>query len=179
MTGASGLIFMVRPIVMLLGSKYTSLGSLFVVGVLLYGLAAPGAIGGTLLTSVGKQHRSALVGVIQLALFLSLFYALWPRYQLLGVVLAMGLSMAMSSFLLIQVARYRNEVKFSFARDYVVFAMALIAAAILDLRLANLGPAYTLGAWPAVVLLFCGLARYSVRECETLVSCFLPVRCSL
>jgi len=111
----------------------------------------PGAIGGTLLTSVGKQHRSAVVSVVQLALFLSLFYALWPMYQLLGVVLAMGLSMAISSFLLIQAARYRNEVKFSFARDYAVFAIALIAAAILDLRLAKLGPGVALLAWPAVV----------------------------
>lgn len=178
MVGASGLIFMVNPIIMLLGSKYASLSSLFAVGVLLYGLSAPGAIGGTLLTSVGKQHRSVFVGVIQLALFLSLFYALWPGYQLLGVVLAMGLSMAISNFLLIQVARYRNEVKFSFARDYAVFAITLIAAAILDLRLAKLGPNYPLLAWPAVVLLFCGLARYSVTECTTLASCFLPARSS-
>jgi O-antigen/teichoic acid export membrane protein len=178
MVGASGLIFMVGPIIMLLGSKYTTLSSLFVVGVLLYGLAAPGAIGGTLLTSLGKQHRSALVGLIQLALFVSLFYALWPRYQLLGAILAMGLSMAISSFFLIQAARYRNEVKFSFARDYTVFAIVLIAAAFLDLRLAKLGPSLPLLVWPAVVLLFCGLARYSVRECKTLVSCFLPTRCS-
>jgi O-antigen/teichoic acid export membrane protein len=179
MIGASGLIFTVNPIIMLLGSKYSSLSSLFVVGVLLYGLAAPGAIGGTLLTGVGKQHRSALVGMIQLGLFLSLFYALWPRRQLLGVVLAMGLSMVISNFLLIQTAWYRNEVKFSFARDYAVFAIALIAAAVLDLRLAKLGPGLPLLAWPVVVLLFCGLAGYSISECKDLVSCFLPARCSL
>lgn len=178
MVGTSGLIFMVNPIIMLLGSNYASLGSLFVVGVLLYGLSAPGAIGGTLLSSLGKQHRSVFVGVIQLALFLSLFYALWPRYQLLGVVLATGLSMAISNFLLIQVARYRNQVNFSFARDYVAFAIALIAAAILDLRLAKFGPSFPLLAWPAVVLLFCGLARYTMTECRTLVSCFLPARSS-
>jgi O-antigen/teichoic acid export membrane protein len=178
MGGASGLIFLVNPIIMLLGSKYAELSPLFVVGVLLYSLSAPGAIGGTLLTSEGKQHRSALVGVIQLGLFLSLFYALWPRYQLLGVVLAMGLSMAISNFLLLQAARYRNEVKFSFARDYVVFAIALTAAAILNLRLAKLGPGVALLAWPAVVLLFCGLARYTLPECKTLVSCFLPARSS-
>jgi O-antigen/teichoic acid export membrane protein len=174
--GASGLMFMVNPIIMLLGSKYTSLSSLFVVGVLLYSLSTPGAVAGTLLTSLGKQHRSAVVGAIQLALFLSLFYALWPRYQLVGVVLAMGLSMAISSFLLMQVARHRSEIQSSFARDYVAFAITLIASAILDVRLTKLGPNFPLLAWPAVVLLFCGLARYSITECKTLVSCFLPAR---
>jgi O-antigen/teichoic acid export membrane protein len=174
MAGASGLIFMINPIIMLLGSKYTSLGSVFVVGVLLYGLAAPGAIGGTLLTSLGKQHRSVLISLVQLALFLSLFYALWPRYQLLGVVLATGLSTATSYFLFIQVARYRSEVKFSFARDYGVFAVVLIAAAILDVRLMKLGAVYPLLAWPAVVLLFCLFADYSISECKAILQCFLP-----
>jgi O-antigen/teichoic acid export membrane protein len=172
--GASGLIAMVQPIAMLLGSKYASLVPLLVLGILLYGLASPGGIGGTLLTSVGKQHRSVFVGVIQLALFLASFYALWPRYQLLGAVLAMGLSYLMSSLLSLQAARYRNEVKFSFAKDYVVFAIALIAAAILHLRLMRLGAGYPLLAWPAAVLLFCGLAGYRMPECKAILQCFLP-----
>jgi len=176
LVGASGLIFMVNPIIMLLGSKYASLGSLFVLGVLLYSLSMPGAIAGTLLTSVGKQHRTALVNVIQLALFLLLFYALWPRYQLAGVVLAMGLAMAFSSFVLMHVARHRSTIQFSFAKDYVAFATALIAAAILGVRLGKLGISYPLLAWPAVVLLFCALARYTLTECRTLVSCFVPTR---
>jgi len=158
-----------------LGSKYASLSSLFVLGVLLYGLAAPGGIGGTLLTSVGKQHRSVLVSLVQLSLFLILFYELWPVYQLAGAVLASGLSMASSNFLLMVAAKYRNAVKFSFARDYSAFALALISAAILNLRLTKLGPNYPLIAWPFVVLLFCVVAGYRVAECKRLVGCFLPV----
>jgi O-antigen/teichoic acid export membrane protein len=176
--GASGLICMVYPIAMLLGSKYTSLIPLLVLGILLYGLAAPGAIAGTLLTSLGKQHRTVFVGLVQLGLFLSLFYALWPRYQLAAGVLASGVSMIISTLLAILAARYRSRVKFSFFKDYVSFALVLVAAAILDLRLTKLGVGYPLLAWPAVVLLFCGLARYSITECRSLLSCFLPARFS-
>jgi O-antigen/teichoic acid export membrane protein len=178
LSGTSGLISVVHPIAVLLGSKYASLVPLFVLGILLYGLAAPGTIGGTLLTSVGKQHRTAFVGLVQLALFLSLFYGLWPRYQLAAGVVAMGASMVISNLLLIAAARHSSHVRFSFFRDYALFALVLIAAAILDLRLAKLGPSFPLLAWPAVVLLFCFLARYGITECRALVSCFLPARSS-
>jgi O-antigen/teichoic acid export membrane protein len=174
MAGTSGLIFMVNPIIMLLGSKYTSLSWLFVVGVLLYGLSAPGAIGGTLLTSMGKQHRSVYVGLVRLALFLPLFYGLWPRYQLAAGVWAAGLSMFISALLHMAAARYGSEVKFSFFKDYLFFGLALIAAAVLDLRLVKFGAAYPVLAWPAVVWLFCKLGGYSMPECKAMLQCFVP-----
>jgi O-antigen/teichoic acid export membrane protein len=172
--GTSGLIAMINPLAMLLGSKYASLSSVFVLGVLLCGLAAPGAIAGTLLTSVGKQHRLAFVSLVQLGLFLALFYELWPRYQLVGGVLATGVSMIIAAVLVILAARYGSEVKFSIFKDYMFFALVLVAGTILDLRLMKLGVTYPLLALPAVVLLFCGLAGYRMAECKAIVRCFLP-----
>ena len=176
MFGTSALIFLVKPIIIFLGPQYTSLNPVFVLAILLYGLSAPGALGGTLLSSVGKQHRSAIVGVVQLLLFLLLFCALWPKHQLAGAVLSTGISLVVSNLLLIQVARYRNDVKFSFARDYSALALALASAALLHLRLNELGLIYSLLAWPVVVLLFCILAGYSVKEYRRLFACFLPAR---
>ncbi|MDE3179189.1 MAG: hypothetical protein KGM47_05955, partial [Acidobacteriota bacterium] len=50
-----GLVFFIGPIVAVMGDAYVSITSLFVLLVLFFGLAAPGAIGSTAMTSVGKQ----------------------------------------------------------------------------------------------------------------------------
>jgi O-antigen/teichoic acid export membrane protein len=176
LAGASGLIFVVNPLVHLLGPEYESLTSLFVVAVLLYGLSSPGAIGGTLLTSESKQHRSVFVGLVRLGLFLPLFYRLWPKYQLAAAVWAAGLSLVISALLHITAARYGSEVKFSFLKDYLVFGLVLITAAALDLRLVRLGWAYPILTWPALILLFCALGGYRMPECRAIIRCFVPGR---
>ena len=54
----SGLLFLVTPITSLLGPSYTSLRHLFVLMLVFFGIALPGSVGATLLTSLGKQQRT-------------------------------------------------------------------------------------------------------------------------
>jgi O-antigen/teichoic acid export membrane protein len=116
-----GLILLAGPVTALLGPKYASLRSLVVLMVVLVGLSSPGAIGSAVLASVGKQQRAVWVGFGQLVLFAALFGSLWPRWHLLGAVLASGLSLLLSNILLLVVTKHSVTIRFSAGWDYVKF----------------------------------------------------------
>lgn len=169
------LMFLVGPMLTLLGPHYISLRELFVLMLLFAGLSAPGAVGGTLLTSVAKQQRAVWVGVGQLALFIVLFMSLWPRWQLGGAVVASGASEFLSNLVLLAVARFSSPVRFSATRDYVLFAIFGVAASLIALRFVPLNPFLAITAWAGAVGLFLLLAHYTVPECGALIFCFIPL----
>jgi len=175
LAATSGLALLAAPLMRLFGPRYTSLRPLLILIVLGAGLAAPGGIGGTLLTSMGKQQRSFWVSIGQLGLFLVLFFTLWPRYQLLGAVLASGLSQVVSYGVLLAAAKYGTPVRFSAGKDYIKFALATIASAGVALAWPSISVIPAVAVWVAAVGLFLVAAHYQLAECQQLVRCFLPV----
>lgn len=171
-----GLLFLLNPILSLLGPVYVPLRNLFVLMLLFFGVAIPGTVGGTLLTSVGKQQRSVWVGLFQVGLYATLFLFLWPHYQLLGAVLAYGIALAASNMLLLMVARWSAPIRFPFIRDYAWLILVCVIAGIGAIRFGTLGLVAALPAWLISLGLFLLLARYRLAECRNLVSCFVPVR---
>jgi O-antigen/teichoic acid export membrane protein len=173
-TTTSGLMFLVQPLTRLLGPQYAADKSLFVVMILLLGLAAPGAAGGTLLTALGKQQRSVWVGMGQLGLFVVLFFTLWPKYRLLGAVLATGVSTLSSNFLLLITAKANGPILFPVGRDYFWLLLAGAAAGLATIRLQPLGVVGALIASATSASVFVFLAGYRWSELRSLACCLTP-----
>lgn len=170
------LIFFIGPIVAIMGHAYASITGLFVLMILFYGLAAPAAIGGTALTSVGMQQRSVWVNLGQVALFFVLFIGMWHRWHLLGAILAQGISMLISYVVLLTVARFSVPFKFSAAKDYVVFLLVGGLAGAAALLFGPLPLPIAMFAWVVAVLAFLWLAGYRRNEAKMLVVFFLPAK---
>ena len=169
-----GLVLLAYPISSLLGPNYTGLAPLIILVALFIGICTPGGMGGTLLSSIGKQQRIVYVAVAQLAFYLLLFAFLWPRYRLAGAVLAYGIAWMAGNLANIIVARLSSPFPFSVTRDYVVLAAVAGAAAIVA-HVETLGVANGLGLWLVALALFLGLGRYSLEECKALLHCFIPI----
>jgi len=168
-----GLILLARPITALLGARYASLSPLVILLALFVGLSTPSSVGGTLLSSIGKQQRGVWVALGQVGLYVGFFLFLWPRWQLLGAVLAYGLAWVVSNFLLLVVGRLSSPFPFSVTRDYFVFTLIACFAAE-GARLKPLGIASGLLAWAGALGLFLILAQYRIAECRRLIQCFSP-----
>ncbi len=170
-----GLVLLAGPITALLGQKYSDLSFPVSLMALLVGLASPGSVGGPVLSSVGKQQRNVWIGLGQIALHIGLFLLLWPRYQLLGAVLAYGLALVVSNLILLIVAKLSVPISFSsVAKNYAMFALVAITAALVETKLASFGPAAGLTAWCAALALFLFLGRYRFVECREFIRCLVP-----
>jgi len=169
-----GVIFLAGPITRMMGPQYVNVRSLLVIIVLLYGLAAPGAVGSTLLTAVGRQQRTAWINLGQLALFVVLFTTLWPRLELLGAVLANGASMLLSYVSMLIVARHSTPAVFSSGKGYCALGLVLALSGTAAIRAPSMGIAGALLAWPFSFLAFLLIAGYRPSECRALVRCFVP-----
>jgi len=169
-----GLILLAYPIASLFGPEYAGLAPLIALVALLIGICTPGGMGGTLLSSIGKQQRIVYVSLTQLAIYLLLFAWMWPRYRLTGAVLAYGISWVAGNLAGITVARLSSPFRFPLTRDYVVLA-AVAGAAALVAHFATLGLASGLGLWLVALALFLLLGRYSMEECKALLHCFIPL----
>ncbi len=169
-----GLMFLAGPITGVLGARYVSLRVPFLLMALFLGLSAPGAVGGILLSSVGKQQRAVWIGLGQIGLFTILFLSLWPRWQLLGAVLATGISLLLSNLALLAVAKYSVPLRFSAGRDYVKFVLVGSGGALVAMRSLPFGLGGDLLAWAGAVGLFLVLARYRYDELRQLLHYFLP-----
>ena len=170
-----GIILLAGWVTASLGPNYDGLRPSIVLLALLLGLAAPGAVGGTLLSSVGMQQRAVWVGLIQLVVFGGLFYALFPRWGLTGAVIAYGLSMLAGNILLLTSARRTVPFDSSIFMDYTRFAFVASLTALLAARF-DMGPLAALLAWAAALGVFLILARYRSAECMALAHCFLPAQ---
>ncbi len=169
-----GLLLFAGPVTTVLGPQYVPLRSLLMLMVLLVGVASPGVIGGNLLASVGKQQRAVWVGVGQVGLYVLLFLALWPKWQLRGAVLAYGIAMLLSYALLLGTALRAAQMQFSVVRDYAVFGLVTVGVAVMTMNSQPLPIIIAVGMWAAAIGFFLMLSGYSVSECLALGRCLLP-----
>ena len=174
MAATCGLMFLAGPITGVLGARYVSLRVPFLLMALFLGLSAPAAVGGTLLSVVGKQQRAVWIGLGQVGLFTTLFLSLWPRWQLLGAVLATGISLFLANLALLAVAKSSVPIRFSVARDYLKFVLVASVGALVAMRSLPFGLGGDLLAWAGAVGLFLVLARYRFDELGQLLRYFLP-----
>ena len=168
-----GLVLFARQLIAILGPKYSSLTAPVVVMVLLVGLASPGAAGGALLSSVGKQQKAVWISVTQAIVFVSLLSALWPKFHLVGAALAYGAAMLIANVLLLIVANKIGYVRFAVGRDYSVFAIVSTLCTMLA-TWARPSLAAACLAWIVAVFAFLVLSKYTVGECIALSKCFFP-----
>jgi O-antigen/teichoic acid export membrane protein len=170
-----GLILFVGPVSRLLGPEYMARQPVLVLATLLVVLACPGWIGGSLLSSVGEQHRSIWIGLGQLALFVALFAAWWPAWRLTGAVLAFGVSLLASHSALLLMARRHVSLDFSALHEYFKFAGVVTAAAAVSAQL-PVGPPAAVVLWLLAVGGFLAWAGYRPAECLELVRRLVPSR---
>lgn len=174
LTVACAVMFLMEPLVDLMGSKYSNEKALFKLLVILYALGGPGGLGGTLLTAVGKQQLSVWVGAIQLAIYLGAFTFLWPHYGLLGAVIAIGGSSLVCQIALLAVARLKGPLEFPYRRDYFWFVVLGSLAGCVAIGAGT--PGFITGVLGCTVPIgaFLLLARYQRRELVGLASCLFP-----
>ena len=170
--GISALALCIDPITKLFGPQYVSLRALFILSILLVGLAAPGTIGGHLLSSVGKQYQVFFICSLQVALLLVLFLFSWARWDLLGAVLSVGISAVAASVALLVVGRSGASLRFDISRDYLAFLSIATTATCLSLKLRSYGTEWLV--WLSAFSLFALTTRYTFAECKTLFTYFVP-----
>ena len=173
-TGTSAMIYLIQPVAALMGKQYVEQKGLFILLVLLYGIAIPGSAGFTLLTAVGKQQRTVWLSIVQLALFVILFVRLWPAYHLLGAVLATGVPTVVCNIALLITAKYSSRIRFSMARDYAAVVLVLVSAVVAATKFAPLGIAAAAAAFGVTVGLFLFIGRYRLSELGGYMECFVP-----
>ena len=169
-----GLILFAAPLTAIFGSKYASLVPAVILGSVLIGIASPGAVGGTILISVGKQQRAVWLQAGQLGLYVLLFFLLWPGFQLLGAVAAYGISTLVSYILMLTVAKLSVPIPFTVSKDYFIFAFVAIVCSILAFVLMPMGIGTGILTWLIALGLFLLIGRYGLAECKQLVHYFLP-----
>jgi O-antigen/teichoic acid export membrane protein len=174
LTVACAVMFLMEPLVDLMGSNYSNEKALFKLLVILYALGGPGGLGGTLLTAVGKQQLSVWIGAIQLAVYLGAFTLLWPRYGLLGAVIAIGGSSLVCQIALLAAARLKGPLEFPYRRDYFWFVVLGSLAGCVAIGAGT--PGFITGVLGCTVPIgaFLLLARYQRRELVGLASCLFP-----
>lgn len=169
-----GLILMARPITALLGARYMDLSPLVILLAFFVGLSIPSSVGGTVLSSIGKQQRAVGVALAQIALYIILFLFLWPRWQLMGAVSAYGLACFVSGLMYFAVAKHCSPFNLSISREYAVFGV-IAAAATFFARTREISLVAGLFAWAGAIGFFALLAQYSPKECKQLIQFFSPV----
>lgn len=174
LAGMGALILLTDPMLNFLGHDYADLRAPFIVSVLCFGLAAPGAVGGTLLSAVSKLQHVFWVYVAQLITFVALFASLWQRWHVLGAIIANGVSVLCASVLLLAVAKWNSGIKFAMYADYFMFTCIGSAAGAVLLHWKLAGTGLDLGVWATSLALFLLARRYTVKECKQLIGCFLP-----
>lgn len=169
-------MFLMEPLIALMGSQYLAERTLFKLLLLLFALSGPGGMGGTLLTAVGKQQMSVWLGVCQLALFIGAFTLLWPKYELLGAVVAIGGATIVCQMLLLAMARYKGPLVFSWGRDYFWFVVIGSLAGWAAIGLGRPSVLACVLGCTVPVSAFLLLARYKKEEILGLLNCLLPGR---
>jgi O-antigen/teichoic acid export membrane protein len=171
-----GLIMFVGPLTALLGPQYSRLGPALIICALLIGLAVPGSVGVLLLSSVGKQQRAVWVGLAQIALYILLFSILWRKFNLIGAILAEGVSLVAANASLFLAGKFSVPFAISVRRPYAAFASLVIGAAGWQLFRPCHEVVLGLSLWCAAMGLFLLCGGYRLPECVRLVRQFMPLQ---
>src|SRR6185437_1855608 len=162
------LILLVHPILRVLGPQYAELGTPMILLTSFATLAAPGAIGGTLLSAVGKQHRATWLSLARLGLSAGLFLILWRPYGLLGAVIASGAALLAYCIGLPAAAKFGVPIKFSISMHYIQFAFVIASAAAVSGSIGPFGVGVAAALWLIAMGLFFVVSRYSYAECRNM-----------
>ncbi len=174
-TAASCVVMVIAvPVTAVLGPKYASLGGLIIFMALCFGIASPGAIGGTVLASIGRQQLAVWTNVLNLCLFVGLFLVLWRRWNLAGVVIASGTALVITNVILtaiaLRAARIFPSIHGLWIRAGAVQTMVgFFALWWMPLRLISAAL-----VWIGAMVLFLWLAQYDWSELSGLAQMFFP-----
>ena len=170
-----GFMFFAQPLLHIYGARYLSLSHLVVILAFLLGFSGPSRVSGALLSSVGKQQRAVWINLAQVALYVGLFFLLWPKWQLEGGVWAYGVSMLLSGPSLMMVSWRSVPFRLGVFKDYLMFCAVCSAAGLV----LYLHPSFSIGsgtlAWIVAMGSFVLAGRYHFAECKRLLQCFLPL----
>jgi hypothetical protein len=140
------------------------------------GAALSAMLGGTLLSSFAMMEWQIVGNVLQLAVFLALFFFLWPQWNLKGAALATGASMLVSCLFSLVVSERVTGITLVYVKDYVILLLATLASALFSLHFLPLRLTTAFATWLVVMAGFVLAADYSVTECKSILHHFLPSR---
>jgi len=162
------------PATMVMGANYASLAGLIIFMAAAFGIASPGAFGGTLLASIGRQQLAAWVRIFNLVLFICLFFLLWRRWHLTGAVVSYGVALIISNVILMATALNTARFASPISGLWLKSAAVQTAVSFVALRWMPLGMTSASVIWMSAMAVFLWLARYDASECRDLVRTFLP-----
>jgi O-antigen/teichoic acid export membrane protein len=162
------------PTTALMGSKYASVGGLIMFMAAAYGIASPGAVGGTILASIGRQQLAVWALGLNLLLYICLFFPLWWRWNLTGAVVAYGLALVISNAILMATALRTGRFFPSISGLWVKSATVQAIVSFVALWWMPLGLTSAVLLWVGGTVIFLWWARYSPSECKNLIQMFLP-----
>jgi len=173
---ASAFICFSHGLLHIFGKGYTDLGSALLLMVLFGAIRAATGILGTVLTSFSEQHHVIWIQTVQIVAFIGLFYPFWHRWQLIGVVMVLGLSQSAASVLMLFVVLWKTPMRPSVFYPYLPFTGILVLLTLAGLLAPPLNSVLRAGEFLASCGLFLLLASYNWTECKGIISYFYPAR---
>jgi O-antigen/teichoic acid export membrane protein len=162
------------PATAVMGSKYASLGGLIIFMAAAYGIAMPGDYGGAVLASIGRQQLAVWPQVLNVCLFVCLFFASWQRWNLTGAVVAYGVARVISNAILMAIALRTARIFPSISGLWLKAAAVQAMVSFVALWWMPLGLASAALTWLGAMVLFLWLARYDSSELKGLAQTFSP-----
>jgi O-antigen/teichoic acid export membrane protein len=162
------------PATLVMGAKYRSIAGLIILMTMIQGIASPGAFGGTLLSSVGRQRLAVWTGLLDVALFSTLFLGTWHRWNLTGAVMAYGLAILVSNSALMAIALRTAPIYPSIMGLWLKAALVQTGVGIMALWWMPLGPVTAVLIWVAAMVTFLRLSHYDGPEFKLLAQTFIP-----
>jgi O-antigen/teichoic acid export membrane protein len=174
-TAASCVVMVLAaPATTILGPKYASLGGPIIFMSLCFGLASPGTVGGTVLSSISRQQLGVWANVLNLCLFVGLFLVLWPHWNLAGAVVAHGTALVISYGILVAIARRTARFLPSIYGLWIRAAVLQAMVGFVSWWWMPIGLFTAALVWLAAMVIFLVIAQYSLSECMNLSRTFLP-----
>lgn len=170
-TTSLGVMCFASLAIAILGPKYVDLREMLIVAALFTGLSVPLTVGGTLLSCVGRQQQAVWVGLIQSALFASLFVACWHHWALWGTIGAYGISLLIGNTMLMILGERCMPISVSIRREYSALFAILVVCTLVVLQLRGIAAA---ACWFMALPCFMLMAGYTRQELVCLLRCFLP-----
>jgi len=172
-------MLLAAPAAEVMGPKYRSVEGLIVLMTMFQCIASPGAYGGTLLSSIGRQRLAIWTGLLDAAMFSALFLATWHRCNLTSAVIAYGLALLFSNCLLMTIALKTEPMFPSIAGLWFKAALVQTGVGAVAMWWMPRGPLATLFIWAAALTVFLWASHYEQREWKLLVRMFGPGSASL
>jgi O-antigen/teichoic acid export membrane protein len=174
--GGSAVMLLAAPAAEVMGPKYGSVRNIIVLMTMFQSIAGPGAYGGTLLSSVGRQRLAIWTGLLNAAVFAALFLTTWQRWNLGGAVIACGLALLASNCVLMTIGRKAAPFAPSITGLWLKAATAQIGVAAVALWWMPLGPLAALITWAAAFTAFLFASHYDIAEFRYFARMFMPGR---